>query len=55
VLLTALDSATPPGHLVLGTDALRLVRPARAEVDAEIDRWEKLSASTDSADGQTIA
>jgi NAD(P)-dependent dehydrogenase (short-subunit alcohol dehydrogenase family) len=51
-LLTALDSATPPGHLVLGSDALRLVRQARAEVDSEIDSWEKLSASTDAADGQ---
>jgi NAD(P)-dependent dehydrogenase (short-subunit alcohol dehydrogenase family) len=53
-LLTALDSPAPPGHLLLGTDALRLVRTARAELDAEIDRWERLSASTDFADGQTV-
>jgi NAD(P)-dependent dehydrogenase (short-subunit alcohol dehydrogenase family) len=46
-LLTALDSATPPGHLVLGSDAVRLVRAARAEVDSEIGTWEKLSVSTD--------
>jgi NAD(P)-dependent dehydrogenase (short-subunit alcohol dehydrogenase family) len=54
-LLTALDSPTPPGHLVLGSDALRLVRAARAEVDADIATWEKLSVSTDFADGQVIA
>ena len=51
-LLTALESATPPGHLLLGSDALRLVRQARSETDAEFDTWEKLSASTDFTDGQ---
>jgi NAD(P)-dependent dehydrogenase (short-subunit alcohol dehydrogenase family) len=51
-LLAALDSPAPPGHLLLGTDALRLVRAARAELDGEIGTWEKLSASTDIGDGQ---
>lgn len=54
-LLIALDSAAPPGHLVLGSDALRLVRAARAEVDSEIGAWEDLSASTDFADERGIA
>ena len=49
-LLTALKSPTPPGHLLLGTDALHLVRAARAELDGEIGTWEKLSASTDYSD-----
>jgi NAD(P)-dependent dehydrogenase (short-subunit alcohol dehydrogenase family) len=49
-LLTVLDSPAPPGHLLLGTDALRLVRAARAETDNEIGQWEKLSASTDWTD-----
>lgn len=48
-LLAALDSPAPPGHLVLGSDAVRLVRAARADVDSEIGTWEKLSVSTDFA------
>jgi NAD(P)-dependent dehydrogenase (short-subunit alcohol dehydrogenase family) len=52
-LLTVLESATPPGHLLLGSDALRLVRQARSEADTEFDTWEKLSASTDFTDGRT--
>jgi NAD(P)-dependent dehydrogenase (short-subunit alcohol dehydrogenase family) len=52
-LLTALESDTPPGHLLLGSDALHLVRAARSETDTEFDTWEKLSASTDFTDGQT--
>jgi NAD(P)-dependent dehydrogenase (short-subunit alcohol dehydrogenase family) len=46
-LLAALDSPAPPGHLVLGSDAVRLVRAARADIDSEIGTWEKLSVSTD--------
>jgi NAD(P)-dependent dehydrogenase (short-subunit alcohol dehydrogenase family) len=52
-LLTVLESANPPGHLLLGSDALRLVRQARSEADTEFDTWEKLSASTDFTDGRT--
>jgi NAD(P)-dependent dehydrogenase (short-subunit alcohol dehydrogenase family) len=48
-LLTALESANPPGHLVLGSDALRLVREARDTTDREIADWAELSASTDFA------
>jgi NAD(P)-dependent dehydrogenase (short-subunit alcohol dehydrogenase family) len=46
-LLAALDSPAPPGHLLLGSDAVRLVRAARADIDSEIGTWEKLSVSTD--------
>ncbi|NID05700.1 oxidoreductase [Luteibacter jiangsuensis] len=37
----------PPAHLLLGSDALSLVRAKLAAVAAEIDAWEELSRSTD--------
>jgi hypothetical protein len=46
-VLEVFDSPEPPAHLVLGSDALRLVRAGRSAVDADIDRWEKLTVSTD--------
>jgi NAD(P)-dependent dehydrogenase (short-subunit alcohol dehydrogenase family) len=54
-ILRALDAPSPPAHLVLGSDALRLVRGGRAAVDAEIDAWEDLTRSTDFAEGAQIA
>lgn len=54
-VLQVLDSADPPRHLVLGSDALRLIRAAREAVDVEIDKWESLSRTTDFADGHQIA
>lgn len=54
-VLAILDEAAPPRHLVLGSDALRLVRSARAAVDRDIDQWEKLSRSTDFADGAQLS
>lgn len=54
-VLSILESADPPRHLLLGTDALRLVRAGRAAVDADIAAWETLSRSTDFADGHQIA
>jgi NAD(P)-dependent dehydrogenase (short-subunit alcohol dehydrogenase family) len=54
-LLTMLDDDHPPAHLVLGSDALELIRAARSAVDADIERWENLSASTDFADGARLA
>lgn len=46
-ICTILESDTPPGHLLLGSDALRLVREARQGVDAEIEQWKALTTSTD--------
>jgi hypothetical protein len=43
-----------PVHLVLGSDALRLVGGAREAVDAEIDGWAELSRTTDIPDGAQI-
>lgn len=54
-LLAVLDSPDPPAHLVLGSDALRLVAAGRATVDADIREWEELSRSTDFPDGRQIA
>jgi NAD(P)-dependent dehydrogenase (short-subunit alcohol dehydrogenase family) len=53
-VLSILDVAEPPAHLVLGSDALRLVAAARAAVDDDIRRWEQLSRSTDFADGAQL-
>ena len=54
-VLTVLDVAEPPAHLVLGSDALRLIGAARAAVDDDIRRWETLSRSTDFAEGAQLA
>lgn len=54
-VLQILDSTDPPRHLVLGSDALRLVGAARQAVDQEIDKWESLSRTTDFPDGHQIA
>ncbi|ACU77676.1 short-chain dehydrogenase/reductase SDR [Catenulispora acidiphila DSM 44928] len=44
----------PPSHLVLGSDALRLVGAARSAVDADIRDWEELSRTTDFAEGAQL-
>ncbi|MCX5416046.1 oxidoreductase [Streptomyces sp. NBC_00059] len=46
-LLRILDEPNPPVHLVLGSDALRLVRAGRDAVDHDLDLWEDLTLSTD--------
>ena len=54
-VLQILDAKEPPKHLVLGSDALRLVTAGRRAVDADITTWEELSRSTDLPDGHQIA
>jgi NAD(P)-dependent dehydrogenase (short-subunit alcohol dehydrogenase family) len=54
-LLTVLQDPNPPRHLLLGSDALRLVAEGRQEVQADIDRFAQLSRSTDFADGYQMA
>jgi NAD(P)-dependent dehydrogenase (short-subunit alcohol dehydrogenase family) len=49
-VLRVLDVPQPPRHLVLGSDALRLVRAGRDAVDHDLDAWENLSLSTDFAE-----
>ncbi|MDX1891544.1 oxidoreductase [Mycolicibacterium sp. 050158] len=54
-ILTILDETEPPAHLVLGSDALRLIGAARAAVDDDLRRWESLSRSTDFGEGAQLA
>jgi NAD(P)-dependent dehydrogenase (short-subunit alcohol dehydrogenase family) len=46
-MLQLIDSEKPPAHLLLGSDALSLVRAKLAELSAEIDAWEVVTRSTD--------
>ncbi|WIV56103.1 oxidoreductase [Amycolatopsis nalaikhensis] len=54
-VLEVIEAEKPPVHLVLGSDALRLVASGRAAVAADIEAWEALSRSTDFPDGHQIA
>jgi len=47
VLLDLVEAENPPLHLVLGADALRLVRGRTAAFLAELDAWEQVSRATD--------
>lgn len=53
-LLRVIDAPNPPVHLVLGSDALRLVAAGRAAVEEDFRTWEELSRSTDFPDGVQI-
>jgi hypothetical protein len=44
-LLTLVAAEKPPVHLLLGEDAVRLVREKIAWLQGEIDAWEGLSVS----------
>ncbi|WP_024905573.1 oxidoreductase [Robbsia andropogonis] len=46
-MLAAIESEKPPAHLLLGSDALALVRGKLSTLSAEIDAWEAVSRSTD--------
>lgn len=46
-MLKLIDSDTPPAHLLLGSDALKLVREKLAQLEAEISAWEEVTRSTD--------
>lgn len=46
-MLQIIDSDAPPSHLLLGSDALQLVRAKLASMASTIDAWEPLSHSTD--------
>jgi NAD(P)-dependent dehydrogenase (short-subunit alcohol dehydrogenase family) len=54
-VLAVVEAEKPPVHLVLGSDALRLVRNGRDAVTADIEEWADLSRSTDFPDGHQIA
>lgn len=46
-MLMAIESDNPPSHLLLGSDALGLVRGKLSALGAEIDAWESVTRSTD--------
>lgn len=46
-MLRLIASISPPEHLLLGSDALALVRARLQSRAAEIDAWEELTCSTD--------
>jgi NAD(P)-dependent dehydrogenase (short-subunit alcohol dehydrogenase family) len=46
-LLTLIAAENPPVHLLLGNDALELVKTKLSALNREIDAWEALSRSTD--------
>ncbi|QJI28957.1 oxidoreductase [Pseudomonas sp. ADAK18] len=46
-MLQVIASEAPPAHLLLGSDALGLVRDKLNRVLSEIDQWEALTRSTD--------
>ena len=54
-VLSILDIDQPPAHLVLGSDALRLIGDARTAVDNDIRQWETVSRRTDFANGAQLA
>jgi NAD(P)-dependent dehydrogenase (short-subunit alcohol dehydrogenase family) len=49
-LLELVESERPPAHLLLGTDALRLVGEKLATLQRDIAEWEPVSRGTDFAD-----
>jgi hypothetical protein len=47
-VLKLIESDNPPPQLLLGSDALELVRDKLARMAKEFDAWEELTVSTDS-------
>jgi hypothetical protein len=47
VVLDLVEMENPPVHLILGSDALGLIRGKLTSLASELDRWEHLSTSTD--------
>ena len=46
-MLAIIDAPQPPVHLLLGSDALRLVRDKLAALERTFGAWEQLTVSTD--------
>ncbi|MBU6953984.1 oxidoreductase [Hahella sp. HN01] len=46
-ILRVIDAEQPPAHLLLGSDALELVREQLQALQRDIDAWESLTRSTD--------
>lgn len=46
-MLAAIDAPQAPAHLLLGSDALQLVRAKLATLEQELQQWQDLTVSTD--------
>jgi hypothetical protein len=46
-ILTLVGLSDPPAHLLLGSDAISLVRDKLIAMAADMDKWESLTRSTD--------
>ena len=46
-MLAMIESQNPPTHLLLGSDALSLVRQKLEALGNEIEQWEEITRSTD--------
>jgi NAD(P)-dependent dehydrogenase (short-subunit alcohol dehydrogenase family) len=46
-ILAIIEAEAPPAHLLLGSDALQLVRSRLAELRRDLDLWEEVTISTD--------
>ncbi|HHW1686471.1 TPA: short-chain dehydrogenase/reductase, partial [Pseudomonas aeruginosa] len=46
-MLQAIEAENPPAHLLLGSDALGLVRQKLKALEEEIAAWEEVTRSTD--------
>jgi hypothetical protein len=49
-LLKVLDSDKPPVHLILGSDALRLIEQGRERLQSDLAAWASVTTSTDFPD-----
>lgn len=47
-MLAVIEAEMPPTHLLLGSDAMRLVRDKLRDLGQDLDAWEALTVSTDS-------
>jgi NAD(P)-dependent dehydrogenase (short-subunit alcohol dehydrogenase family) len=46
-MLALIEAAVPPTHLLLGSDALQLVRAELTDLMRDLDAWEEVAVSTD--------
>ncbi len=51
-IVTALEAESPPLHLVIGGDALDLIRKKIADLQHDLDTWEELTRSTNFSESE---
>jgi NAD(P)-dependent dehydrogenase (short-subunit alcohol dehydrogenase family) len=54
VIINTVDNPEPPLHLLLGSEAVAIVKHSEAAKLRELERWEKVSLSTDSDDAENF-